>query len=196
MKKILGILLALLFSAPSAPPALPLQQVAQGAGGLRRAAPPAPRLIKKAVATGSVVPRKEVEIKPQVSGILEELFVEPGQIVKQRRPGRQGPHRPEHGEPRQRREPRQARQDRPRAGASATTTATRRWPRTARSPRADFQQFEIACATAKEELKAAKDNLDLSRRGPPRGWPATTTRWSAPRSPAWSSKSRSRWGAR
>ena len=39
-------------------------------------------IIKKTVATGSVVPRKEVEIKPQVSGIVEELFVEEGALVK------------------------------------------------------------------------------------------------------------------
>ena len=39
-------------------------------------------IIKKTVATGSVVPRKEVEIKPQVSGIVDELFVEPGDEVK------------------------------------------------------------------------------------------------------------------
>lgn len=39
-------------------------------------------IVKKAVATGSVVPRKEVAIKPQISGIVEELFVEAGQVVK------------------------------------------------------------------------------------------------------------------
>ncbi len=39
-------------------------------------------VIKKTVATGSVVPRKEIEIKPVVSGIIEEIFVEPGEIVK------------------------------------------------------------------------------------------------------------------
>ncbi len=40
-------------------------------------------IIKKTVATGSVVPRQEVAIKPQVSGIVEELFVEPGtQVAK------------------------------------------------------------------------------------------------------------------
>jgi len=39
-------------------------------------------IVKKTVATGSVVPRQEVAIKPQVSGIVEELFVEPGQQVK------------------------------------------------------------------------------------------------------------------
>ena len=39
-------------------------------------------IIKKTVATGSVVPRKEVEIKPQVSGIVDKIHVEPGDIVK------------------------------------------------------------------------------------------------------------------
>lgn len=37
---------------------------------------------KKTVATGSVVPRKEIEIKPQVSGIIDEIYLEAGQMVK------------------------------------------------------------------------------------------------------------------
>ncbi|MDE5418534.1 efflux RND transporter periplasmic adaptor subunit [Labilibaculum sp. DW002] len=40
-------------------------------------------IVKKTVATGSVIPRKEIKIKPQgVSGIVETLFVEPGQMLK------------------------------------------------------------------------------------------------------------------
>ena len=39
-------------------------------------------IIKKTVATGSIVPRKEVQVKSQVSGIVEQLYVEAGQIVK------------------------------------------------------------------------------------------------------------------
>ena len=38
-------------------------------------------IIKKTVATGSVVPRKEILIKPQVSGIIEEIFIEAGNTV-------------------------------------------------------------------------------------------------------------------
>ncbi len=38
-------------------------------------------IIKKTVATGSIKPRKEVQIKPQVSGIVEQLFVEAGDKV-------------------------------------------------------------------------------------------------------------------
>lgn len=39
-------------------------------------------VVKKTVATGAIVPRQEVEIKPRVSGVLETLFVEPGKEVK------------------------------------------------------------------------------------------------------------------
>lgn len=39
-------------------------------------------IIKKAVATGSINPRKEVNIKPQVSGVIEKLYVEAGELVK------------------------------------------------------------------------------------------------------------------
>ena len=36
----------------------------------------------KSVATGKVIPEDEVEIKPQISGIIEKLFVEEGDYVK------------------------------------------------------------------------------------------------------------------
>ncbi|MDB4963825.1 MAG: efflux transporter, family, subunit [Myxococcales bacterium] len=39
-------------------------------------------ITKKTVATGSLVPREEVEVKPKVSGVLSELYVEPGKRVK------------------------------------------------------------------------------------------------------------------
>lgn len=39
-------------------------------------------IIKKTVATGSVVPRKEIEIKPQESGIITEIYVEAGDRVE------------------------------------------------------------------------------------------------------------------
>jgi HlyD family secretion protein len=39
-------------------------------------------VIQKTVATGSVIPRKEITIKPQVSGIIAEIYVEPGDQVK------------------------------------------------------------------------------------------------------------------
>ena len=37
---------------------------------------------KKAVATGKVIPLEEVALKPQISGIIDKIFVEEGAIVK------------------------------------------------------------------------------------------------------------------
>lgn len=39
-------------------------------------------VVKKTVATGSIVPKEEVLIKPNISGIIDEIFVEAGQVVK------------------------------------------------------------------------------------------------------------------
>lgn len=39
-------------------------------------------VVQKTVATGSVIPRKEIAIKPQVSGLIEDLYVEAGNYVK------------------------------------------------------------------------------------------------------------------
>jgi HlyD family secretion protein len=39
-------------------------------------------IVRKAVATGKIVPRREVQIKPRVSGIIKELFVKPGDRVE------------------------------------------------------------------------------------------------------------------
>jgi HlyD family secretion protein len=39
-------------------------------------------IVKKTVATGKVIPLEEVEIKPQIAGIINKIFVEEGSIVK------------------------------------------------------------------------------------------------------------------
>lgn len=39
-------------------------------------------IIQKTVATGTVTPRREIAIKPQVSGIIQEIYIEPGDHVK------------------------------------------------------------------------------------------------------------------
>lgn len=39
-------------------------------------------IINKVVATGKVIPEDEVEIKPQISGIIEKIFMEEGEMVK------------------------------------------------------------------------------------------------------------------
>lgn len=39
-------------------------------------------IIKKTVATGAITPQKDVAIKPRVSGIIEDIYVEEGQMIK------------------------------------------------------------------------------------------------------------------
>jgi HlyD family secretion protein len=38
-------------------------------------------LMKKTTATGSIIPRREIDIKSQVSGVVETIYVEPGESV-------------------------------------------------------------------------------------------------------------------
>jgi HlyD family secretion protein len=38
-------------------------------------------IVRKTVATGKVIPRREIEVKAQVSGVVEKLYVEAGQTV-------------------------------------------------------------------------------------------------------------------
>ena len=39
-------------------------------------------IVEKTVASGSIKPRQEVDIKPQVSGVIDQIYVEEGQLVK------------------------------------------------------------------------------------------------------------------
>ncbi|MGC4094225.1 MAG: efflux RND transporter periplasmic adaptor subunit [Polyangiaceae bacterium] len=41
-------------------------------------------IVKKTVAPGAIVPRREVAIKPRVSGVIEKLLVNPGDHVKEK----------------------------------------------------------------------------------------------------------------
>jgi HlyD family secretion protein len=121
-------------------------------------------IIKKAVATGSVVPRQEVEIKPRVSGIVEEIAVEPGQLIKA-------------GQliARIRLVPDMVNlnnaHNRLARAQIAADNAQREYERN-KSLReggmvsvAEFQQIETAHQNAQAELEAARDNLDLIQRG-------------------------------
>ncbi|HSM51798.1 MAG TPA: biotin/lipoyl-binding protein, partial [Thermoanaerobaculia bacterium] len=83
MKKLFGILLALLFlGAVGGSGYLLYKRSTKAPVVYRTEAPARSTILKKAVATGAVVPRQEVAIKPQVSGILDQLHVEAGQLVK------------------------------------------------------------------------------------------------------------------
>jgi HlyD family secretion protein len=44
--------------------------------------PTTQNIIKKTVATGSILPQEEVLIKPNISGVIEQVYVEGGDVVK------------------------------------------------------------------------------------------------------------------
>lgn len=121
-------------------------------------------IVKKTVATGSVVPRKEVEIKPQVSGLISKLMVEPGDQVKSGDLIARITIIPDmvtlnNAESRVKR------------AQIALDNANKDFERNVKLfkegviPEANYQQFEVAQKNAEEELIAAKDNLELIQKG-------------------------------
>lgn len=121
-------------------------------------------IIKKTVATGSVVPRKEIEIKPQVSGIIDEIYVEAGTMVKENDrialvkiiPNMVSLNNAENRLRQAKIALENARLDLDRNQALKDKDVI---------ADAEFQPFEIAYKTAQEELKAAQDNLQLIKKG-------------------------------
>ncbi len=132
-------------------------------------------IIKKTVATGSVVPRKEIEIKPQVSGIIDEIYVEAGTMVKKNDkialvkiiPNMVTLNNAE---------------NRLRQAKIALDNAKQNYVRNKQLvddgviAEAEFQQFDIAYSQAKEEYNAAINNLELVKKGETAGNRSTTNR--------------------
>ncbi len=121
-------------------------------------------IIKKTVATGSVVPRKEIEIKPQVSGIIDEIYVEAGTMVEKNQaiakvkiiPNMLSLNNAEN-------RLRQAKIGLENAQLDLDRNKTLKDKKVIAD--ADFQAIEIAFRTAQEEFKAATDNLELIKKG-------------------------------
>jgi HlyD family secretion protein len=121
-------------------------------------------IVEKTVATGSVVPRKEVEVKPQVSGIIEEVYVEPGDRVERGDliakieiiPDMVNLNNAENRVERARIAFDNARRDLERnRDLEAEGTISE----------AAFQDIEEAYENARQELESAQDNLEIIRRG-------------------------------
>jgi HlyD family secretion protein len=121
-------------------------------------------IVKKTVATGSVMPRKEIEIKSQVSGIVEEIYVEAGKNV------RKGdllakvkiiPNMINLSEA-------ESRVNRANISLDDAKQAYEREKQLFDQKvvsAAEFQPYQVALKTAKESLDAAEDNLQLIREG-------------------------------
>ncbi len=121
-------------------------------------------IIRKTVATGSVVPRKEIEIKPKVSGIIEEIFIEPGDIIKKDQLIARVKIIPDminlnNAESRLKR------------AQIALEEAKKNYDRYYDLykqnviPEAEYLTFEIAQKNAIQELESSEDNLELIREG-------------------------------
>ena len=121
-------------------------------------------IVKKTVANGSVVPRQEILIKPQVSGIIKEIYVEAGDPVAKDQvlakiqiiPDMVGLTNAEN------------RVRRARIGVEdAQRTFDRNKPLLDKGviSDAEFQTYQIALENAQEELRGAEDNLDIVREG-------------------------------
>lgn len=121
-------------------------------------------IIKKTVATGSVVPRKEIEIKPQVSGIIQKMYVEPGTYVTEGQllakvkiiPNMISLNEAETRLEKSRIKLRKAEDDYERYKKLYEQQVI---------PESQFQEYQVTLRSAKEELKAAKSNLSLIKEG-------------------------------
>jgi HlyD family secretion protein len=121
-------------------------------------------IIKKTVATGSVVPRREIAIKPQVSGIIEQVYVEAGDMVKKGDliakvriiPNMLSLNDAENRVTRSKLQFKNAEQEYNRQKELFDKDVI---------PLAEFQKTELSYREAVEEVKAAENNLQLIKEG-------------------------------
>lgn len=121
-------------------------------------------IIQKTVATGSIVPKKEIEIKPQLSGIIDEIYVKAGQKIKAGDliakirviPSMNNLNAAEN------------RVNRAKiALKNAQQTYDRNYPlfKEGIISAQEFQQYNISLENSKEEVSAAVDNLQIVKKG-------------------------------
>jgi HlyD family secretion protein len=165
MKKVFGILLGFGFVALVVVTALFLYRKSQAKPVVYQTASPAyADIVRKAVATGSVVPREEVAIKPLVSGIVDELYVEAGEVVEKGKllaKVRVIPSMSQLSDG-------ESRLNRARIALSDAEREHGRQQRLfdeGTSARADLDRAEIALQQAREEVAAAQSSLDIVRSG-------------------------------
>ena len=121
-------------------------------------------LEKTTVATGKVEPRDEVLIKPQISGIISEVYKEAGQTIKQGEVIAKVKVIPELGQL-------NSAESRVRVAEISTAQAETDHERIKKLyndkliSREDYEKTLLAAKQAREELQAAKDNLEIVKEG-------------------------------
>jgi HlyD family secretion protein len=165
MKKILGIVGGLLFVALLAWTGVVLFKKSSRPPVVYATVQPVRAdIVQKTVATGSVVPRKEVAIKPLVSGIIDALDVEEGQQVEQGERVAAVRVIPEMGRLSEA-ESRVNRAEIALGDAERDHGRAKSLFEQGTTARAELDRAEIALAQAREELTGAKDALDIVRTG-------------------------------
>lgn len=121
-------------------------------------------ITKKIVATGSIVPEKEVDIKPKISGLLDKIYIEPGDQVKRGQsiakvtiiPNMVSLNEAE---------------SRLRKAKITLTNAKNEYDRNAPLAKdgiitdEEFQKYSLEYKNAEEEHASAKDNVSLIKKG-------------------------------
>ena len=121
-------------------------------------------IVKKTLATGTITPRKEIEIKPQVSGIIEKIYIQPGETIKKGDliarvkiiPDMVALNEAE------------SRVNKAEINLEDAKTVYERQKKVYTQgviPLADFQKYKVAYDNAEEELESAQSNLQLIRDG-------------------------------
>ena len=174
MKKALVALLVLLFVGAFAGSLYYLYKKSQKPPVVYETESPAvATIIQKAVATGSVVPRKEVEIKSQIPGIIQEIYVEAGKLVKQGDVLAKITVVPDMVSL----SSAESRVKRAEIGLDNAARDLERYRGLSKDgvvAEAELQRAEKAWADTQEELAAARDTLDLIRKGTARRSGETT----------------------
>lgn len=121
-------------------------------------------IVRKTVAAGSIVPRVEISIKPQVSGIIDELYLEPGESVKKGDLIARVKVIPDMAQLNNA-------ENRLSVAKINRDNATRNYDRYRELfnkgvvSESTYQDFEVAYKNALEELSAAENNLQIIREG-------------------------------
>jgi len=121
-------------------------------------------IIKKTIATGTVVPKNETDIRPRVSGIIEELYVVAGQKIRKGEKIAKIRIVPNMAEL----NAAEMRVKQAEIGfANSKIDFDRQQELTQKgvTAKADFQKYELAFNQSKQELEAAKNNLSIVRDG-------------------------------
>lgn len=121
-------------------------------------------LIQTTVATGKIEPRDEVQIKPQISGIIAEVYKEAGQTVKQGEVIAKVKVIPELGQLNSA----ESRVRLATINGKQAETDLERMEQLYKNKLVSSEEYEktlLAAKQAREELQASKDNLEIVKEG-------------------------------